>query len=317
MNRLSSFAQGLRRLDARQLARLEADHDVAAGVTPGREDSEIEELLRQVPVSAFPLDAARKRGWLPQRRQRSGDRVYDDLAAFFRQHTKPSTLSAFMRQPRSLESEKAQRQYASTLMWLAKVLYQVKERPPKAAYVPGSCTLDFMGSLAKLSVTKAGPRVALDRLWSNGIAVVIEEQLPYSKIDGAIALSENSVPVIGLSLRYDRIDNFWFTLMHELGHLMLHIDSGADQFVDDLDETTTDVREREANRIAGEALIPRSIWNRSEARRNPSNVTIRRLANEIGVHPAIIAGRVQRELDNYKLFRDIVDAGSVREQLLT
>ena len=40
-------------------------------------------------------------------------------------------------------------------------------------------------------------------------------------------MTDTGCPVIGLTLRYDRLDNFWFVLLHELGHVFLHLMHGA------------------------------------------------------------------------------------------
>ena len=95
-----------------------------------------------------------------------------------------------------------------------------------------------MREVAQLSVYEDGPRRAQQRLAAHGIALVIERHLPRTHLDGAALCLLDGRPVIGLTLRYDRIDNFWFSLMHELAHVSLHLDCHEnDLFIDDLSLT--------------------------------------------------------------------------------
>ncbi|WP_416358421.1 ImmA/IrrE family metallo-endopeptidase [Aureimonas phyllosphaerae] len=121
-------------------------------------------------------------------------------------------------------------------------------------------------------------------------------------------------PVIGLSLRYDRLDNFWFCLAHELGHVALHLGEGGEQwFVDDLDSEAgagERTREDEADAWAREALLPGEAWAAAGSVRREAEV--RALARKLNVGPAIIAGRVRFEQRNYRLLNDLVGQGEVR-----
>ena len=127
-------------------------------------------------------------------------------------------------------------------------------------------------------------------------------------------------PVIGLTLRYDRIDNFWFCLLHELAHVGRHFDSDPDGvFFDDLklqeqEPWSEDSKEAEADAWAQEALIPQAIWETSPARVTPSSMTVINLAQKLQVHPAIVAGRVRYERRNYRLLSQFVGSGEVRHQ---
>ena len=141
---------------------------------------------------------------------------------------------------------------------------------------------------------------------------MIVQHLPGTKIDGACIWLDKNSPVIALSIRYDRIDNFWFTLLHEVAHLWKHVDL-EETFLDNLDASPEDRREVEANRIAKEALIPRVAWKRSDAYLNPNNLTIDKLSRELKIHPAIIAGRLRKEQENYTIFNDLIGHGQVRK----
>ena len=147
-----------------------------------------------------------------------------------------------------------------------------------------------------------------------GIILVVEPHLPKTRLDGAAMLDEDGTPVIGMTLRYDRIDNFWFTLMHELVHVQRHLAKQGQAFVDALDapSTSEDALETEANLVAAEAFIPRAIWKSSDAYRLKRADAVQQLADELVIHPAIIAGRIRRESGNYRILKDLVGQGDIR-----
>ena len=76
--------------------------------------------------------------------------------------------------------------------------------------------------------------------------------------------------VIGLTLRYDRIDNFWFCLLHEVAHVGRHLDRNQrETFIDDLslrkmEGTGVDSPEAKADEWAEEAPITRAVWGAGE-----------------------------------------------------
>jgi HTH-type transcriptional regulator/antitoxin HigA len=175
-------------------------------------------------------------------------------------------------------------------------------------------TIDFINELIKLSINKSGPLEAIDRLAEIGIVVVIEPPLPQTRLDGATIFLQNN-PIIGLTLRHDRLDNFWFTLLHELAHVYLHYDSDVDSFYDNLDVFmgVVDGIEAEADKLAGELLIPSSIWQRSPVRNSASPSIIRAFAKSIGVHEAIVAGRIRYDSREWSQYTEIVNSTKIRK----
>lgn len=140
-----------------------------------------------------------------------------------------------------------------------------------------------------------------------GIRFVIVESLPAAKIDGAcLWLSENA-PVIGMTMRYDRIDNFWFVLRHELEHVIRsHGRTRATAMLDVEIEGTTGIDEEEqiANAAAGEFCVPAKMMQAFIARKAPffHERDILGFAKTIGVHPGLVAGQLRRHLGRYDLF---------------
>jgi len=103
--------------------------------------------------------------------------------------------------------------------------------------------------------------------------------------------------------------------MHELAHIALHLGEGSDQFLDDLDvEKRDDPRERQADELAGEALIPESEWQRSPASRIRTPEAVELLAQKLNIHPAIVAGRIRHHFKSYRVLNQFVGHGLIRRQ---
>ena len=204
--------------------------------------------------------------------------------------------------------------------WCWQVLSRANKDRPKADYERGTVTLDFLTKIARLSRSEDGPWLAKELLAKDGIALVIERHSPKTYLDGVALRLGDGRPVIGLTLRNDRIDDFWFCLLHELAHVGRHMDNNrGETFVDDLTlrklhERPGDPREAQADEWAEEALIPRKLWEASAVRDRPTTMAVMNLANALQVHPAIVAGKVRYERQNYRLSSQFVGTGEVRRQ---
>ncbi|MCW2482722.1 ImmA/IrrE family metallo-endopeptidase, partial [Candidatus Symbiopectobacterium sp. NZEC135] len=198
--------------------------------------------------------------------------------------------------------------------WVARVVQKSREKKLAVEFKKDCISKDFLKELAHLSWSEYGPLLAVEFLEKNGICVIIEPPLTGTAIDGAALKDTDGRPIIALTLRQDRLDNFWFTLLHEVVHIWKHVDSN-NTFVDDLEtlKDSADKMEAEANRIARDTLIPRIVWKRSSAYLTPSKSTIDELSRELRIHPSIIAGRIRRETGQYNQFSELVGQGEVRK----
>lgn len=261
----------------------------------------------------FPLNEMIARGWIRANVPNIRDRAEEILRQFFAPAGSPVIRAVLYRKTRHVRSARTMDEYALAA-WSARVIIRASEDHPLIEYEPGTVNLEFMQKVARLSVADRGPLLARELLREKGIALVTEPHLPGTYIDGAAIMVQLDRPVIGLTLRFDRIDNFWFSLMHELAHLSLHFGEETTYFYDDLEvESQDDPREREADQLAGEALIPEDAWKKSAASRLRSPEAAEHLAKKLQIHPAIVAGRMRYEFKAYRLLNNLVGHGQVRK----
>jgi HTH-type transcriptional regulator / antitoxin HigA len=256
--------------------------------------------------SRFPIKEMVARGWVRDSMQA--------VQAFFSELPAPAQSAVMLRTMKHIRSARNMDNYALAA-WVTRVVIRSKQVSGLAKYRAGSVTLDFLRELAKCSVREDGPSAACDFLAKHGIPLIIEPHLPSTYLDGAAILVLTDRPVIGMTLRHDRLDNFWFTLMHELAHVALHSGQENTEFIDDLDtEAKDDPKEREADEFAGEALIPKAAWHRSPASRIPSPEAAHHLATSLGIHPSIAAGRMRHERKAFRLLNHLVGHREVRQK---
>ncbi len=196
--------------------------------------------------------------------------------------------------------------------WQVQVVTQANKVTVSRKYNNNLLDEDFFKDLRKLSAFKKGPLLAQEFLLNIGIKLVIVKHLKKTYLDGA-AFMNNGTPIIGLTLRYDRIDSFWFTLFHELAHIKLHfINEENKYFFDDLKSKSNDKKEEEADNFARNNLINKDSWN--EFYDNfLTKKNIIDFANKLKISPAIVAGRVQHERNNYRIFRNLIQTESIRD----
>lgn len=180
-------------------------------------------------------------------------------------------------------------------------------------YRPGTVDADLLRELARLSYLDSGPLLAKEFLNKCGIHMICERHLPKTHLDGAALKLPDGSPVVALTLRHDRLDNFWFTLFHELAHVALHLDQGGiEAFFDDLTKTGKDKCEKEADALASETLIPQEHWKAAKLLRNTTSATVVAFAESLRISPAIPAGRVRFESKDYTVMKSLIGTGKLK-----
>ena len=100
---------------------------------------------------------------------------------------------------------------------------------------------------------KEGPAKFLEELNLCGTGFFVLNHLQKTYLDGA-AFYHKKNPFIVYTARYDRIDNFWFTVAHEIAHVLYHLNSKSNPILDNLDNEGLSDNEKEADKLASEYL---------------------------------------------------------------
>ena len=186
-------------------------------------------------ASAFPIAEMYRRGWFEDfpgtlsEAKKSADVL---LSAFFKpvaSHWAPAALH------RKSVRTSAKVHEAAIAAWEARIITVAEEMAPHIIFDKDRVSDAWLESLVHLSAEPHGPKAAVEHLRDIGVSLVIEPHLPGTLLDGAAMRTAGNLVAIGMTLRHDRLDNFWFTLLHEIGHLVLHISAG--EFVSIFDDT--------------------------------------------------------------------------------
>ena len=174
--------------------------------------------------------------------------------------------------------------------------------------------------LRKLALLSVDPLVVRDLphiLADLGIILVYVYALPGMSADGAVFHLSTSHPVVAISLRFPRLDYFWFTLLHELAHVVLHNDQLKEPVFFDVEVGEEKDRvERTANRLAKDSIVDRESWRNCAPKYDPSDRAVRAYAAEQRVHPSLIAGLLRKEFGNYTRYSSIINEHDVRAIIL-
>lgn len=193
--------------------------------------------------------------------------------------------------------------------WLSKISMLSKQK-----IINGSVSAfkglskSHLKEIAQLSVDESNVLRLPDILASHGVILVYERSIPGMKVDGAVFKLFSGNPVIGISFRYPRLDHFWFTLMHELSHIVLHLEQLDTPIIDDLEDENKEIVELEANMLAKNSFVEKAIWRNCPPKYALHDKAILyEFAKSINIHPAIIAGLLRHEKNNYTIYNQITN----------
>ena len=275
------------------------------------------EELGDIAWDKFPVAEMAKRCWIPKMKDVK-EKAEEVLRAFVARAGGLESVSAcFFRQSQGARYNSKMDPYALSA-WCIRVLTLARENPLKKKYVKGAFKQRSLHEIARLSYFDNGPLLAKEYLEKQGIHLVVVPHLPKTYLDGAAMLLPDGTPVVGLTLRYDRIDNFWFCLLHECAHVVKHLTGPDTIIIDDLDlkgqdATPEDAIENEADEMALNGLISKKAWQKNPLKGKVTTEQVYALAERFKIHPAIIAGRVRHERNNYKLLSRHVGSNQVRK----
>lgn len=264
----------------------------------------------------LPVSEMIKRGWILADDVRNVPQVESALASFF----DASEANEIEVLPHAAKkTDVVGNPTPAQIAWLYRVKQIAKEMlvarySPKAVLAAVEKLKGLRGSPQD---TRKVPRV----LAECGIRFVLVESLSSSKIDGVCFWLDDKSPVIGMTLRFDRIDNFWFVLRHELEHVLQLHGKGAAIIDAELegeragDGPTVPDEERVANAAAAEFCVSQKSMDSFIARKAPffAERDLIGFARTLHVHPGLIAGQLQHRTKRYERFR--AHLAKVRDQV--
>ena len=271
----------------------------------------VQEVSEEYNPNNYPVKEMLKRKWFPDFSGTINEGLLNAESLLFQFFDKISFNShEYSLTKKKVRTGSVLNQFALNA-WYAQVIHKSHSQNLPVRFDKNIITDTWLQELAKLSRDEKGPQKAAEYLKESGIRFVIEPQLEGTFLDGAALLIEGIVPVIALTLRHDRLDNFWFVLFHEIAHIKLHLSENIEAIFDDLDAVSDGI-EKEADDFALNALIPNDIWKKSLARFSPSKEAVINQAQKLNVHPALIAGRIRKETGKYFLLNELIGQGEVR-----
>lgn len=268
--------------------------------------------------SAYPLNAIYKAGYFNHlvsslaEFKSQANTLIDKLFSEAGSQLTPAHLRSTTNDPNG-SSKKIMDEFALSI-WQAQVLKLAKENTAVETHCDISAIDEnFLAQILRLSKYKDGPLRAKKALAEAGIHFIVLPHLPKTYLDGAAMLGDDGNPIVGMTLRYDRLDNFWFVLMHELAHVSKHLKEQDAFWADNMDEDDGSEIEEEANTMASEALMSDTEWQEAkDFLITPDTVVA--MARRFDVHPAIIAGRYRKDTGDYRIFNRLIGSKEVRKQ---
>ncbi len=258
-------------------------------------------------IGALPIPEMIRRGWLDVPDVRDSARLEAELVKFF----SASSLADIEVLPHAAKkTDVSEDATPPQLAWLHRAKQIASEM--LAAQFSDFSARRAAQLLRELTLSPESARKVPRLLSEAGIRFVIIESLPGAKIDGVCFWLDDARPVIAMSMRHDRIDNFWFVLRHELEHVIQG--HGKKLIVIDAElegeraGTGVDVAadERIANAAAAEFCVPRKTMDAFVARKAPffAERDILGVAATLRVHPGLVAGQLQHRTGRYDRFRN-------------
>ncbi|MCX5915299.1 MAG: ImmA/IrrE family metallo-endopeptidase [Deltaproteobacteria bacterium] len=311
-SKVSEVLSRQRPLSIAMIRKLNAGLGLPAEILLREPGAKLAQPLEGVDWERFPLSEMLKRKWLnfqgnlSEARKQAANLISAWAVRLGADALQPALLRQHVRAGSEADS------YALAAWRIRVSLLALEQDVPK--YPTGTVTPQFVRDLVGLSYLDKGPLLAREYLLKSGIHFVVETHLPHTHLDGAAIKLPDGSPLIAMTLRHDRLDNFWFTLCHELAHVALHFEGEESKaFFDDLDQAEVDTYEKDADQWAAEGLIPRDLWRAAKMEGTPTTRKVLAFAANLRVSPAIPAGRIRKEKGDYKVFSGLIGNKKVRK----
>ncbi len=283
--------------------------DTRYWIDQGNGNDQMTETERKARIRTYvPVLEIQKKGWYP------GGRTAEDYEALYHSiwdYRDPDvTFEVYEKEARYCARQAKSDQEFTTnysITW-----YQIAKKNAVeisvGPYFPEKLE-QISGTLLDYTISETGVVGVINDLNETGVKFLVQSHLSKTYLDGACFFHEGN-PVIVYTARYDRVDNFWFTLAHEIAHLLLHFEKSTDGFfLDDVTEKEKKSQlEREADEKAESILNVRKILELATPYRNYlSEVKLKEMAAQLSIEISLLLGILQfhgyvdyRKLNRYK-----------------
>ena len=233
-SKVSEILNGKRSLTLAMMRSLNKNLGISAEVLLKESGADFPDQIQDMEWSKFPIVEMAKRNWIPwidDIKEKAEELIRDFIEQAGGLDAVPKPC---FRQGKRGRYNAKMDLFALTA-WCIRVQSIAQKNPLKIKYKKKYIKLNTMQEIARLSYFENGPLLAKEYLEKHGIHLIVVPHLPKTYLDGAAILLTDGTPVIGLTLRYDRIDYFWFCLLHELAHVSKHLSVSDRLIIDDLD----------------------------------------------------------------------------------
>lgn len=272
---------------ARFWLNLESDYQEALA-----KQRESEELLGKVDwLKQFPISQMVKLGWIQGKKDKTEQ--LKELFSFFGVASIKSWEEVWSPNVAFRKSETFKSSPAALAAWLR--MSEIEAHKIECKPFDRELLKRTIPEIRKLTL-ESDPNVFIPKLVDlcskAGVAVVFLRELPGCRASGATKWIGQNKVMITLSLRYKSNDHIWFTFFHEVGHVLLH--GKKITFIDEgIQNKELAESEEEANEFASHALIPKANLKTLIDSNPLSKSKVINFADEIGVAPGIVVGRLQ------------------------
>jgi len=242
----------------------------------------------------MPLLQMKKKGWISFDRSASSQK--DAYCRFW--NIKEPDFSYYSEEQLPLYARQAKEipvytgYYTQT--WLRKARIEASEIDV-GAYNPEGLN-NLTGEFSSFTKDRKGIELFIKALKSCGVKFMVLSHLEKTYLDGA-AFMDRANPVIVYTGRYKNFDSFWWTMAHELAHVVLHLQDENACFLDNLDDDADEIeKEQEADRFAGTLLQVDNILKQASIRKQyftERHLLI--LSRQMDLEPSIVLGILQHE----------------------
>lgn len=267
---------------------LQADYDLFKLNKKTSKDHQADVKQRAELYDAFPVRDLKKRKWISEKK--NVEDLKNEIFSLFSIVNLSQWAETCLANFKKSSCGEINMNYLNTWIELGKLI----AKKIKCSDFDRNGLIEFAKNLKSYSRDDNGVKKIVNELKLLGVRLIFLPHFSKTKVDGA-AFWLNSKPIILMSLRYDRVDNFYFTLLHEIGHIILH--GKNSNFIDDLSDTQKleNKQEEEANEFAQKNLAPLNLINEVKRYKPITPRVIIKLSQSLNIHPGILIGTLQHK----------------------